>query len=188
LVPQISVQTIRGQIAAETEPAKLEIRRPQPVVQAKTTPAKITATNRPGVLIADQTLTNNALTGGKPEAFWKRIYSQYQDIYMQNLLRIVEEGNIMGDLRKPGNPIPDLALNDFIEGPPDLQVFGPASPDNIEFEYIPNDINLQVEVGGVEIKVQTFRPEIRAEPGKVHIYMKQYPQVIITPPVIDITI
>lgn len=157
-------------------------------MRIETTPAEITANNRPGVLQIDQSLTNNALTGGKPEDFWKRIYAQYREVALQNMQKIVEEGNQMGDLRRKDNPLADLALRQYIEGAPDLQVYGPASPANIRFSYTPNDINLQVQVGGAEIDVQTFRPEIQYVPGSVQIYMKQYPQVIITPPAIDISV
>jgi hypothetical protein len=186
VVPYISMQSQRGIIGIESERGQFEIRRPKPTIQVDSTPTVITANNRPGQLMIDQTLTNNALTGGKSEDFWTRIYSQYRDVAQQNLIKIVEEGNRMGDLRIRGNPIPDMALSAFIEGAPDLQVYGHASPANISFEYTPNDLNMQVEPGELNVDVQVHRPEINFRRGGVKVYMQQYPSLTITPPVIDI--
>ncbi|RED57606.1 DUF6470 family protein [Cohnella lupini] len=187
MVPFISIQSQRGLIGIESERGRYDIRRPKPELQVQSIKAVVTATNRPGNLQIDQTLTNNALTGGKPEVFWNRIYSQYKQIAQQNIQQIVEKGNRMGNIARRDNPIPELALNDFVEGAPDLQVFGFASPTNIEFQYTPNDVNLQVDRGRLNIDVQVHRPEINFERGNVNIYMQQYPKVTITPPKIDIT-
>lgn len=121
------------------------------------------------------------------EVFWNRIYSQYKQVAIENLNRIVDEGNRMGDLRIKGNPIPELALNEFVEGAPDLQVYGPASLDNTSFDYIPNDPDIQFIPGELNIQAQIQRPEINFHRGSVNIYMEQYPKVTITPPVIDIS-
>jgi len=188
LIPFISIHSQKGLIGINSEPGHYEIRSTRPVTQVSSTPSYFTANNRSGELRIDHTLTDNALTGGKPEAFWQRIYSQYKDIAKQNLEKIVMEGNQQGDLRYKGNPMAEQALNDFIEGPPDLQVFGFASPANISFQYIPNELDLQFVRGTRDVEVQTFKPEINYQRGSVNIYMQQYPQVTITPPALDIKI
>lgn len=182
MVPMISIHSQRGIIGIESEPGRFEIKTRKPDVRVDTTPTQITANNRPGELRIDHTLTSNALDGGKPEAYWLRIYSQYKAIAQQNIEKIVMEGNRMGDLRVKGNPIADMAWDAFMEGPPDLQVYGPASPMNLKFEYIPNDVNIQVDVGKTEIDVQVHRPDIHYERGYVRTFMQQWPSVTITPP------
>ncbi|XID91012.1 DUF6470 family protein [Paenibacillaceae bacterium WGS1546] len=186
MIPFISIQSQRGLIGIESTRGQYEIRRPQPTLDVQRTPTVIHANNRPGNLQIDQSLTNDALTGGKPEAFWQRIYSQYKEVARSNIEQIVEKGNLVGDLRNKVDPRPLMALDDFIEGPPDLQVYGFASPANIQFSYTPNDLNLEVIPGGIEIKAQIHRPEINYHRGGVNIYMKQYPKVTITPPAIDL--
>lgn len=182
MVPQIYVETQRGMISAESRRGWHEVERRQPDVHVETRRPVVTARNRPGELIIDQTLTHNAVNGGKLEAFWLRIYSQYREVALKNLEKIVTDGNRIGDLRIKGNPMAEIALDEFIEGPPDLQVYGEARPDNTKFDYIPNDPNLQVDPGGVEMDVQLHRPDIRYHRGYVRIYMVQYPEVRITPP------
>jgi hypothetical protein len=186
MVPFISIQSQRGLIDVKSERGQFEIRRPQPTVTANSKQPEIIAHNRPGNLVIDQKRTNDALTGGKPEAFWQRIYSQYQDIARQNIAQIVQDGNVLGDLRNKSNPIPGMALQEFIDGPPDLTVYGAASLANIDIEYIPNDVNIQVIPGGRNLDVQVHRPEIEFHRGSVSVFVQQYPKVTITPPTINI--
>lgn len=186
MVSQISIHSERGIIGIESKRGSYEINRPQPEVTVNSQDAVITADNRPGTLRIDQRKTNDALNGGKLEDFWIRIYSQYKDVVRQNMIEIVERGNRMGDLRIKSNQIAEQALDKFVSGAPQLEVYGPASPDNVDFEYIPNDVNIQVDPGRVEIEVQTFRPEVNFYRGYVRVYMEQYPSVTITPPVINI--
>lgn len=188
MVPYISIHSERGIIGIESKRGYYEISRPQPEVQVSSKRTVITADNRPGTLLIDQSKTNDALNGGKPEEFWLRIYSQYKEIVRQNILEIVERGNRMGDLRIKSNQIAEQSLEKFVSGNPKLQVYGPASPDNIDIDYIPNDVNIQVEPGEVEMNVQIHRPEINYHKGYVRIYMEQYPSVKITPPVINIMV
>jgi len=188
MVPRISIHSQRGLIGIESQRGQYEIRRPQPELKIRSEKATMTANNQPGTLLVDQSLTNDALTGGKPEVFWQRLYSQYRQVALDNIQRIVEEGNRMGALHIRGNPIADIALNAFLEGAPDLQVFGHASPANIAFQYTPNDVNIQFERGKVTVDAEIQRPDIQYHRGDVRIYMQQYPKVTITPPEIDITI
>jgi len=187
LVPFISVQSQKGKIGIHSERGQYEIRRPQPVLNVSSSKPEIIAHNRPGQLNVDNSLTWDALDGGNIEAFWHRIYSQYKQVAQRNIAQIVERGNQMGDLRIKGDPIPSMALDEFIEGAPDLQVFGEASVDNTKFQYIPNDVNIQFIPGKLDVKAQIQRPEINFHRGSVNIYMEQYPKVTITPPVIDIS-
>lgn len=186
MVPFLSITSERAKIGIESQKGHFEIRRPQPDIRVESRKPEITANNQPGVLNIDQSRTGDALNGGKPEAFWRRIYSQYKEIGQQSVAQIVERGNRMGDLRVKGNPIAEMALEEFIEGAPDLQIYGFASLDNVHFEYIPNDLNLQVVPGGVNMDVQVGRPEIYFNRGSVKVYMEQYPKVSITPPTINL--
>jgi len=182
MFPRISIYTQHGRIGVESKPGRFEIRQRRPELHVETKRPVFEVRNRPGELMIDQTLTFNALNGGKPEAFWLRLYSQYKEIARKNIEKMVREGNLFGDLRIKKNPIPDLALDDFIEGAPDLQMYGEARPDNTKITYIPNKPILDVEPGDVEIDVQLHRPEIRYHRGYVRVYMVQYPKVTIIPP------
>ncbi len=182
----ISIHSQRGIIGIESKRGHFEIETKKPDLHVHSAPTRITANNRPGVLRIDYTQTENAVTGGKAEEYWQRIYSQYKEVARQNLEKIVMEGNRMADLTMSGNPIADMALDAFIEGAPDLQVFGPASVTNTKISYTPNDMNIEVELGETQINVETYRPEIHFERGYVRTYMEQWPSVTVTPPRLDL--
>lgn len=185
-LPQISIRSQAGRIGISTEPGQYDIRTRPAVMQVESTPPSFTADNGPGTLVIDKTLTDNALTGGKPEAFWQRIYSQYQQVARQNLERIVAEGNEAGDLRIKGNIIADQALDEYLEGAPDLQIYGFAAPDNTKISYTPRDLNMEFIPGSKNVDIQPSKPEIEYRRGSVNIYMQQYPNVTVTAPSINI--
>lgn len=185
-----------GQISIRSEPAILnfegklgryDIRTERPQVHVESRKAEVTMRNNGvGTLEIDMSLTNDAIDGGSPESFWRRIYSQYKQMADDNIVKIVERGNTIGDLRIKGNPIADFANEDFNEGAPDLQVYGPAYSDNTKISYTPAVPEIEVSDGDVNINVQTSRPDIQYHREYVQYYMKQYPKVTITPPAIDV--
>lgn len=177
LLPYLSIQSQRGKIGAESQSGRFDIQSRQPTINVNSKPSEFRANNGPGELRIDQRRAWDALTGGKSVDFWNRIYSQYKDVARQNLSKIVEEGNRMGDLRIRGNPIPYAALDKFIEGAPDLQVYGAASPTNVDLEYIPNELNMEFIPGERQIDVEVHKTEINFNRGSVNIYMEQYPSL-----------
>ncbi|TJY41949.1 hypothetical protein E5161_12185 [Cohnella pontilimi] len=186
MISQISIHSQRGMIGIESQPGRYEITSKPAEIRAETHPPVMTADNGPGELVIDQSRTWDALNGGKPEAFNQRYYSQFKNIGYQNIENIVEKGNRMGDLRVKGNPIAQIALEEYVKGPPALQIFGFASPDNVDISFIPRKLNLQVEPGSIRVDIQTHSPDIQFQRGAVKVYMAQYPSVTITPPTIDI--
>ncbi|WP_080832517.1 DUF6470 family protein [Cohnella massiliensis] len=184
-----------GQIYIQSDPAILsftgglgryDIRTERPVVHVETRKGEYRMENNgAGTLEIDMSLTNDAIDGGSPESFWHRIYSQYKQIAVQNMERIVERGNTIGDLRIKQNPMPDFALEDFVEGPPDLQAYGPALPNNTKFSYTPADLNIEYIPEERNVDVQLTKPAIEYHREYVRYKMEQYPKVTIIPPAID---
>ncbi|MBB6632591.1 DUF6470 family protein [Cohnella thailandensis] len=187
MIGQISIHSDPAILAFEGQLGKYDIKTHKPQVNVESRKAVVDIQNNgAGTLEIDMTLTNDAIDGGSPERFWNRIYSQYKQIAADNLVFIVEKGNTIGDLRIKQNPLPDYAIQEFMEGAPDLQVYGPALPDNTKLRYTPTNLDIQVTPGEVNIDVQTFRPDIQYNREYVNYYMKQYPKVTITPPAIDV--
>jgi hypothetical protein len=65
----------------------------------------------------------------------------------------------------------------MFEGGPELEIFGPASCDNVDISFIPEKPDIQVELGKRDVRVETHKPEIEYQRNDVRIYMEQYPQV-----------
>lgn len=185
-LPMIDIQQVRGRIGIESVWGKLDVRTQPAKMTTKQRPAKITVDAPLPELEVDQSRAFAALHGGKILDIHSRIYSQIPHIALQNIARIVERGNRMAAIHDRGdNPIPDFAWEQFFQRGTGIEIRGPASFDNVDLHFTIHPVEVDVEVGGVDIEVETFKPEYHFERGKVHIYMEQYPSVTITPPVID---
>ncbi|QHT63449.1 hypothetical protein GXP70_28185 [Paenibacillus lycopersici] len=185
-LPIIKAESQRGLIGIESQRGQFHIHSERADLQIETTPTRISAPTPVPELNINQDRMWAAFNGGKPVEFMKRIYSQMPGIALQGIAHIVEKGNRMGDLRIKENPIPDLAFEELSAKLPQIEVFGPASYDNVDIEFTIPKPDTQIDVGRVDIQVQTHKPDIQYERGNVRIYMQQYPKVTFTPPSIDI--
>lgn len=171
----LSITTIKGQIGIETRNAYLDIKQPkgeQSIRQIK--PEMIVDRELPKVLI-DQSQPF-AEAGRKP---WSQVAEEYAQMGRQQALegiaRIVDDGNRMAMIqRRMPDAISEIALKNST---PKQHEFNfamiPTSRPKIE---ITGHLNINWQLGGVEYSYTPRKPEGDYSPGKVDIYMKQYPK------------
>jgi len=172
----LSITTIKGQIGIETTNAYLDIRQPkgeQSIRQIK--PQMIIDRELPKVLI-DQSQCF-AEVGRKP---WSQVAEEYAQMGRQQALegiaRIVDDGNRMAMIQR-GMPeaIPEIAFKNSMPKQHDFNfAMIPTSRPKID---VTGYININWQLGGVEYSYIPRRPEVDYYPGKVDIYMKQYPKI-----------
>lgn len=187
-LPQLQIHSTRARIGIESELGQYQIKQSPASVQIKSKDAVVHIETEPAVVMVDLTKTWDALTGGKPIPFWNRIYNQSGKYVIDAIQSTVEEYNRIGNILAEGNPIADLAHESMFRERPKLVIFGPASPNNVEFKPVITNPDIQVEIGGVDIQVQPNRPQIDYQRGYVRTFMEQYPSVKVTAPQIDITL
>lgn len=187
-IPMIDIRTQHARIGIERVPGKLEVRTFPPEVHTKQRPAQMEFHDPPADLRIDSSRAWNAIYGGKLLDFTRRITEQIPEILLQRMADMVERGNRMAAIHIPPNPIPDIALEGSMNTGTGLDVFGPASYDNVDIEFIAHDFDMDVQIGGVDIDVTIRKPETSFQRGRLHIYMEQYPTVEIIPPKIDLRI
>ncbi|MBD2845833.1 hypothetical protein IDH44_11580 [Paenibacillus sp. IB182496] len=176
-MPIMQADTKWGRIGIQTQPGQYEIRTHRADVQVETTPAQVTAVTPLPELSIDQSKAWEALNGGKPMAFWNRIYSQIPSIVQQNIARIVERGNQMADFRLKRNPIPDMAFEQIGRHTSDIEYFGPPSVDNVDLHFTVYPAEIDVELGTLDVQVTPRKPDITYHRGNVNVYMEQYPSL-----------
>lgn len=186
-LPQIQIHSIAGRIGIQNELGSYEIKQSQAMVQMDSKDAVIHIESEAAVVLVDQTKTWEALTGGKPIPFWNRIYNQSGKYVLDAIQSTVQEYNRIGNILAESNPIAENAKQSLSRERPKLQVFGPASPDNVEFNPRLKEPEIYVERGGVDIQVQANPPQIEYRRGYVRTFMIQYPSVEVTAPKIDLT-
>ncbi|WP_270166224.1 DUF6470 family protein [Paenibacillus sp. SYP-B4298] len=182
-IPQIQIRQEYGRIGINADNGTQEIEQPRPTVEMQQRSAKQTITrNRRGLEI-DQERAWDALALGNNLKVMSKIYSMGKDIALKGIARRISEGKQLGDLTRGGNAIADIS-KDWRERFPEFDFRGPASSLNVDLSYTQDELNIDVERGGVDIDVQVNRPVHRYERGKLDIYMQQWPSINIT---VDLT-
>nr|WP_245339318.1 DUF6470 family protein [Paenibacillus shirakamiensis] len=164
---QFSIQQPKAEVSMNTRPAQLEIHQYQPELQV------------------DSSMARSAFTGGNMIDMNARIYSGFQDLYLQGIARRVEEGNRAAYIQGSGNTIAEIYGEDWQPiGLPEFRT--PASSDNVEVRFNVTPPDIKFHKAETDIQVEIHRPEIEYKRGKLNIYMQQYASVKYTPPEIDI--
>jgi hypothetical protein len=188
-LPIIDAQSVRGKIGIETSPGGFDIRQHRAVLDIHSTPAKIDISSKAPELYIDSTRFWEAMNGGNVLALTQRMASQIPGIVMQNMERIVEKGNRMAALNKGGpNPIPDMALQDFLAKGTGIEYMGSPSYKSVDIQFSVQKPDIHVALGGAEIRVSVQKPDIEYHRGSVRTFMEQYPKVTIIPPIIDMSV
>lgn len=184
MVGQIQIRQTQGLIGIKTEPGQFEIQQSPASLSIETVNTRLEIHSQPPTIQYDQSKMWDALNGGKPMSFWNRIYNQQGQFVEQAISRINSNYERIGNILHSGNAIADIAAENIaIELP--LQVYGPASSDNIDFDVTVQKPEIQVTPGHVNIQVSSNHPEIQYKRGNVSVYMQQFPNLQITSPVID---
>jgi hypothetical protein len=183
--PQIQIHQQYARIGIQSQPGQYDIKHGYADLNIDSNPATVSIHQELPELQIDSSRMWEALNGGNGQTFVNRIYSQMPQIMQQNIMHMVEKGNRMANLENHENPIPDIVYEEAFGELPHLQIFGPASPDNVDIRITPHKPDIQIDRGELKIDVQTHKPEIEYNRGKVNIYMQQYASVTITPPVLD---
>lgn len=188
MIPQIQIRQQYGKIGIDSDLGEYRIRQPQAEMRIESKPAQLHITSHKPEMTIDQTRAFEAYNGGKMVPFYQRIYSQINQLWLNQMAQIVEEGNRMAAIHLPGNAFSEIATNRAMEEDPHLDYLGPASFDNVDISFHVQPLDVQVDYGSLQIDVETHKPEIEYYKGKMEIYMRQLPSLEIIPPVIDITV
>jgi hypothetical protein len=183
-IPVIRLNLQPAKIGIDIKPGQQEIHQPQPEMEMHTTPLKIEMSSPQGELHIDQSKAWDALGTGSNLTFMNRIYSESKDIALQGIARIVENGNRMAAIHNNRDVIADMATEQAFEGS-SMNYLGEAAYDNVVIDYIPQEPKYEVDPGSVDVKFTAHNPEMNYTPGKVSVYMVQFPKVEMIPPQID---
>lgn len=185
-MPQLQIQSTPARIGIDSKLGHYEIKQSPATVRMDSRPAVVHIQSEPAIVHIDQSKTWEALTGGKPIPFWNRIYNSSGRYVLDAINQTVQDYNRIGNILANGNPIAEIARESLSKSPSKLPVYGPASPNNVEFTPVLNKPQIDVQVGDTDIQVQVNRPNIDYKRGHVRTYMEQYPSVQVKAPKMDL--
>lgn len=184
-IGQIQIHQQPALIGIQVRPAEQHIEQPHATIDMRQIPAKLSIEHTDAKLEVNSDKAWDALGLANNLEVSSRIYTQTKEIALQGVARRMQEGRQLADLAHvKSNPIPEIAKNWRIEGPP-MPIAGQASVDNVDISFTPGNVSISVEEGGVDLQVTPHGAIHEYTPGKAEIYMRQYASVQITPPAID---
>jgi len=186
-IPTIQIQQQWARIGIDADLGQLEQHQPEATLDFRSTLPRVDAESPKGELRIDQSKAWDALGRGGTLTTLNRIYSEAWRMGQEGIARIVERGNRMAAIHRPGNVLADLAQEGF-QAFYDFEFRGPAAFDNVELEYTAHPVKFAPVEGELQGSIQKNEPYIRYHRGKLDIYMQQYPRVDIIPPQIDINV
>lgn len=182
--PILQIRQTRAQIGIDADLGQYSIRQPKADVTMNTTPSELEIHQYKPELHVDQSKAFSAFTGGNFIDMNSRIYSGFQQLYLQGIARRVEEGNRAAAIHIASNTIANIYGEDWQPVPfPETRT--PASSDNVDIQIDTRPPDIEFRKAHTDIQVQVNRPEIEYTRGKLDIYMKQYASVQYIPPEID---
>ena len=185
-LPQIRTETTMGQIGISTVPGRMTIEQPPAEMHLEQPRAEVKMKTTPGRLTIDQT---EAWAAMDIKHIFRRIKEQAErgrQAALEGTARRAAEGDELMRIEDGGRPIAEHAernsrLLDFQYNyalvPPPLSV---------KIHYEPGTLTVDVEPGRVINRTVVRKPVIEYEPGRVDIYMKQYPSIDIS--VVDVEV
>ncbi|KHO61016.1 hypothetical protein THYS13_25920 [Thermoanaerobacter sp. YS13] len=163
-----------GRIGIDTTPAQISIQSPKVDLEIKQIPAKMEIDQKLPEVHIDQYQCfyeaglKNIFDLVHDEAQWSK------QIALEAIGKIAEDGDTLASIENHQNAIVKLseeALIQDIDFNIDLM---PKSRPQIWFEGY---LNINWQLGGVEIKAIPHKPQIYVTPAHVNIHMKQYPSI-----------
>lgn len=172
----LSITAIKAQLNINTTNAYIEIKQPKGQLSiTQTKPTMAVDRQLPKVLIDQSQQFSEA--GLKK---WLELTEEYaqlgQQQAMKGISRIVEDGNRMAQIQRIMPPaIPELVLKNSTSPRVEVNIdFIPKSRPKIDVEGY---LNIDWQLGKTDINYTVGKPIIECTPGKVDIYMKQYPKI-----------
>jgi hypothetical protein len=160
----IGIEQTPGQMHIRCQPADMEIQQELGQLEVRREPPKVEI---------DLKEAFGDLGMRKPDQIAWELRTKAWQTFRYGLDRVVSEGDRLGRIELEGQPIVELARENFAEHK-ELNVAA-VPKKRPEIKPVGGDFAFQYHVGGVEIKIEPKTPEISYYPGSIRIYWLQEP-------------
>ncbi|KSU83100.1 hypothetical protein GA0061096_2302 [Fictibacillus enclensis] len=178
-IPQVSMQSTKGQISISTtppvqeiqqRPADLSIQQPKADLRIETTPGKLTIDQSQAWADMDLKPISKRI-----EEFAQQGYSDW----LEGLARMAEQGDLLMRIENGGMPIADQAMENSEDPKLEFNIGFVPSPFSVKTNYERAKVNIGWQVNKPVIEAAINRPQHSYKPGEVHTELKQYPTLTI---------
>lgn len=177
LMPQIRIESVKGQIGMKTIPANQSIEQPKAVVEIQQPPAELHIERRPSKLTIDQTKAWEDMNLKSTTRLIEGFAQEGRQQAMEGTARRAEEGDELMRIENGGNPIPSIAKRSSERPEASFNIGFIPSPFSVKLHYEPSVLDIQWTRRDPIIRVEPQKPVVDYEPGKVDIYMEREPSL-----------
>lgn len=177
LMPQIRIESIKGQIGMRTIPATQTIEQPKPIVEIQQPPAEMHIERRPSKLTIDQTKAWEDMNLKSLPKIMEEFAQEGRSKAMEGAARRAEEGDELMRIEYGGNPIPGIVKRNSERPEASFNIGFIPSPFSVKLHYEPSVLDIQWTRREPMIQMEPQKPVIEYEPGKVDIHMEREPSL-----------
>lgn len=174
----LQINTTDAQMGIKTTNAKLLIQQKPAELDIETKPTKLIIHTEQVRVLIDQ--SECFKESGLKDTFTLIVEAaeEGRQAVLEGIVRISQEGSRMAAIKNKGNAFAEIALNNTFDKVDYNITFMPKS--RPKFDVVGGTVDIQVDEGYVRINARTNKTVIDVEPGKVEIYMIQYPDIDIS--------
>ncbi|WP_339175265.1 DUF6470 family protein [Solibacillus sp. FSL R5-0691] len=176
-IPQIQLQTTRGQIGLTTQRPVQQIEQPKADLDLQQPKAEMSIRTTKSELSIDSVEMRESLDLMSSRSRTAEVAQYSKQTAMEGLARRVQEGIELMKIENGGNPLADQAKRTGRQPYSSLGIKFIPKADSVKINFTPGLTEVQVEPQKVINNTKINKPIHNYTPGKVNVEMQQYPSL-----------
>jgi len=171
----IAINTTSALIGIDSKQSRLKMEQPGAEFELSQKLPKVKIKTEQGHIIIDQRQCFNEAGLKDNRALMEQMVQESRLAILEGIGRVAYEGDLMAAVERKINAVAEISASDAMRMYDYNIDFIPKSRPKIDFTD--GKLEIQADEGYVSLKAIPRKPIISAEPGKVEIYMRQYPSI-----------
>ncbi|WP_079524723.1 DUF6470 family protein [Solibacillus isronensis] len=176
-IPQIQLQTTRGQIGLTTKKPVQQIEQPKAELYLQQPKAEMSIRTTKSKLTSDTVEMRESLDLKSSASRTAEVAQYSAQTAMEGLARRVQEGGELMKIENGGNPLAEQAKRTGKQPYSSLGIKFIPQAGSVKISFTPGSADTQVESQKVINNTKTNKPIHTYTPGKVNVEMLQHPSL-----------
>ncbi|MBM7664864.1 hypothetical protein JOC25_001323 [Solibacillus kalamii] len=176
-IPQIQLQTTRGQIALTTQKPVQQIEQPKADLDLQQPKAEMSIHTTKSELSIDSVEMRESLDLRSSASRAAEVAQYSAQTAMEGLARRSQEGGELMKIENGGNPLVEQAKRTGRQPYSSLGIKFIPQADSVKINFTPGSVDIQAEPQKVINNTKTNKPIHNYTPGKVNVDIQQHPSL-----------
>lgn len=176
-IPQIQLQTTRGQIGLTTQKPVQQIEQPKATLDLQQPKAEMSIRTTKSELSIDSVEMRESLDLRSSASRTAEVAQYSAQTAMEGLARRAQEGGELMKIENGGNPLAEQAKRTGKQPYSSLGIKFIPQADSVKVHFTPGTVDIQVNPQKVINNTKTNKPIHTYTPGKVSVEIQQHPSL-----------